>query len=87
MLKSIQTGLGEFRKPVTLFQVDCLWNMTAPTLLNILSNMNFTGFKSCAEKRVASYPQRYINSSSPYNLELFLHFRSGCTTVDHNENM
>ena len=43
-LKSIQTGLGEFWKPVTLSQIDGLWNMTAPTPLNILSNMDFTGF-------------------------------------------
>ena len=75
-LKSIQTGLGEFWKPVTLTQIDYLWNMMAPTPLNILSNMDFTGFKSHAEERVASYLQCHINSSSPYNL-----------TVDHNEKI
>ena len=71
-LKSIQRGLGEFWKPVTLSQIDYLWNMTAPTPLNILSNMDFTGFKSRAEERVASYLQHYINCSSPHNLELLL---------------
>ena len=86
-LKSIQTGLGEFWKPVTLSQIDYLWNMTAPTLLNISSNMDFTRFKSRAEERVASYLQRYINSSSPYNLELLLQLCTGCTTADHNENI
>ena len=85
--KSIQTGLGEFWKPVTLSQIDYLWNMTAPTPLNILSNMDFTGFKSRAEERVASYLQRHINSSSPSNLELLLQFCTGFTTVDHNEKI
>ena len=61
--------------------------MTAPTPLNILSNLNFTGFKSRAEERVASYLQRYINSSFLYNLELLLQFSTGCTTVDHNEKI
>ena len=61
--------------------------MTAPTPLNILSNMDFTGFKSRAEERVASYLQRYMNSSSPYNLELLLQLCTGCTTVYHNEKV
>ena len=86
-LKSLQAGLGEFWKPITLSQIDYLWNMTAPTPLKILSNMDFIGFKSRAEERVASYLQRYINSSSPYNLELLLQFCTGSTTVDHNEKI
>ena len=86
-LKSLQAGLGEFWKPITLSQIDYLWNMTAPTPLKILSNMDFIGFKSRAEERVASYLQRYINSSSPYNLELLLQFCTGSTTVDNNEKI
>ena len=65
----------------------CLWNMMAPTPLNILSNMDFTDFKSHEEERVASYLQRYINPSSPYNLELLLQFCTGCTSVDHNKKI
>ena len=76
-LKSIQKELGEFRKPVTLSQTDYLWSMTAPTPLNILSDMNFTGFKSCTEGRVPSYLQRYNNALSPYNLEFLLQFCTG----------
>ena len=58
--------------------------MTAPTAVNILSNIDFTGFKNRVEERVAFYLQRYINSSSPHNLELLLQFCTSCTTVDHN---
>ena len=61
--------------------------MAVPTPHNILSNMDFTGFKSRAEERLAFYLQRYINSSSPWNLELLLQFYTGCTTVDHNEEI
>ena len=86
-LESIQTGLGEFWEPVTLPQIGYLRNMTAPTPLNLLSNMGFTGFRSRAEERVASYLHRYINSSSPSSLEFLLQFCTGFTTVDHNEKI
>ena len=61
--------------------------MTASAPLNISPNVDFTGFKSRAEERVASYLQRYINSSSPYNLELLLQFCTGYTKVDYNEKI
>ena len=86
-LKCIQTGLGEFWKPGNLSQIDYFLNMTAPTPLNIFWNMNFTGFKSCTEERVASYLLRYINFSSPYNLEFLLQFCTGFTTVGHKQNI
>ena len=61
--------------------------MAAPAPVNILSNMDFICFKSRAEEWVALYLQRYINSSSPYNLELLLQFCTGFTTVDRYEKI
>ena len=43
--------------------------------------------KTRSEEIVTSYLQRYINSSSLDNIGLLLQFATGCTTIDHNENI
>ena len=87
VLKNIKIALGEFWKVVTITDIDTIWNLEAPTLTNLLKNIDFSGMKTHSDKIVTSYLQRYINWSSLDNIELLLQFATGCTIIDHNEKI
>ena len=49
VLKNIEIGLGEFWKAVTDTEI---WNLEAPTPLNVLKNIDFSGMKTRSDSVV-----------------------------------